>query len=75
MTFTDQFAAFIRNYTNNGTAGSYTDASRGSLYRTVSVGFDYAGKDGMSFTGAVEHFSSTGGVSGNSASLGLNWKF
>ena len=63
------------NYTNNGTAGSYTDASRGSLYRTVSVGFDYAGKDGMSFTGAVEHFSSTGGVSGNSASLGVNWKF
>ena len=62
-------------YTNNGTAGSYTDASKNGLYRTVSVGFDYAGKDGMSFTGTVEAFSSTGGVSGNSASLGLNWKF
>ena len=62
-------------YTNNGTAGSYTDASKNGLYRTVSVGFDYAGKDGMSFTGTVEAFSSTGGVSGNSASLGVNWKF
>ena len=62
-------------YTNNGTAGSYTDNSKSSLYRTVSVGFDYAGKDGMSFTGTVEAFSSTGGVSGNSASLGVNWKF
>ena len=63
------------NYTNNGTAGSYTDNSKNGLYRTVSVGFDYAGKDGMSFTGTVEAFSSTGGVSGNSASLGVNWKF
>jgi len=63
------------NYTNNGTAGSYTDNSKNDLYRTVSVGFDYAGKDGMSFTGTVEAFSSTGGVSGNSASLGVNWKF
>ena len=62
-------------YTNNGTAGSYTDTSGSSHYRTVSVGLDYAGKDGMSFTGTVEAFSSTGGVSGNSASLGLNWNF
>jgi hypothetical protein len=30
---------------------------------------------GMTFTGATERFSSTGGVSGNSASLGVNWKF
>ena len=62
-------------YTNNGTAGSYTNNSRGDIYRTASVGFDYKAENGMSFTGAIERFSSTGGVSGNSASLGVNWKF
>jgi hypothetical protein len=29
----------------------------------------------MTFSGAVEAFSSTGGVSGNSASLSANWSF
>jgi hypothetical protein len=62
-------------YTNNGTAGSYTDSANGDTYRTASVGFDYAGEDGMFFTGAVERFSSTGGVSGNSTSLSVNRKF
>ena len=62
-------------YTNNGTAGSYTDSSNGDTYRTAFVGFDYAGEDGMFFTGAVERFSSTGGVSGNSTSLSVNRKF
>jgi hypothetical protein len=62
-------------YTNNGTAGSFTDNSRGSIYRSVTVGFDYAGNEGMTFSGAVEAFSSTGGVSGNSASLSANWSF
>jgi hypothetical protein len=61
-------------YTNNGTAGSYTEGS-GNTYRTASVGFDYTGKGGMSFSGAIERFSSTDGVSGNSASLGVSWKF
>ncbi len=62
-------------YTNNGTAGSFTDNSRGSIYRSVTVGFDYAGSESMTFSGAVEAFSSTGGVSGNSASLTANWSF
>ena len=62
-------------YTNNGTAGSFTDNSRGSIYRSITVGFDYAGNEGMTFSGAVEAFSSTGGVSGNSASLTANWSF
>ena len=62
-------------YTKNGTAGSYTNNSRGDIYRTASVGFDYKAEDGLSFTGAIERFSSTGGVSGNSASLTANWSF
>ena len=62
-------------YTNNGTAGSFNDNSRGSIYRSVTVGFDYAGSESMTFSGAVEAFSSTGGVSGNSASLTANWSF
>ena len=63
------------SYTNNGTAGSYTDPSTGDTYRKVSVGFDYAGSNNMHFTAAVEGFSSTGGISGNSANLGFNWQF
>ncbi|MDB2323755.1 autotransporter domain-containing protein [Planktomarina temperata] len=62
-------------FTNNGTAGSFTDNSRGSIYRSVTVGFDYAGSESMTLSGALEGFSSTGGVSGNSASLTANWSF
>jgi hypothetical protein len=62
-------------YTNNGTAGSYTDSANGDTYRTASIGFDYAVEGGMSVTGAVEQLSSSGGVSGNSASLSVNRKF
>jgi hypothetical protein len=62
-------------YTNNGTAASFTDSSTGDTRRSITVGFDYAGSENMTFSGAVEAFSSTGGVSGNSASLTANWKF
>ena len=62
-------------YTNNGTAASFTDSSTGDTRRSVTVGFDYAGSESMTFSGAVEAFTSTGGVSGNSASLTANWKF
>jgi hypothetical protein len=62
-------------YTNNGTAGSYTDSANGDTYRTASIGFDYAVEGGMSVTGAMEQLSSSGGVSGNSASLSVNRKF
>ena len=62
-------------YTNNGTAASFTDSSTGDTRRSVTVGFDYAGSESMTFSGAVEAFTSTGGVSGNSASLSANWKF
>jgi hypothetical protein len=73
--------AFVRRlsktatYTNNGTAGAYTENSKGNTSRSVTVGFDYSGNEGMALSGAVEAFSSTGGVSGNSASLTANWKF
>jgi hypothetical protein len=62
-------------YTNNGTAGSFTDSSTGDTRRSITVGFDYAGSENMTFSGAVEAFSSTGGLSGNSASLTANWSF
>ena len=62
-------------YTNNGTAGSFTDSSTGGTRRSVTVRFDYAGSESMTYSGAVEAFSSTGGVSGNSASLSVNWSF
>jgi hypothetical protein len=62
-------------YTNNGTAGSYTDSTTDDTYRTASIGFDYAAADGMSVTGALERLSSTSGVSGNSTSLSVNKTF
>ena len=65
----------IAGYTNNGTAGSFTDSSTGDTRRSITVGFDYVFNEGMTFSGAVEAFSSTGGVSGNSASLSANWSF
>ena len=62
-------------YTNNGTAGSYTDSANGDTYRTASIGFDYAGEGGVYFTGALERLSSSGGVSGNSTSFSVGKKF
>ena len=62
-------------YTNNGTAGSYTDSTNGDTYRTASIGFDYAGEGGVYFTGALEPLSSSGGVSGNSTSFSVGKKF
>ena len=62
-------------YTNNGTAGSFTDSSTGDTRRSVTVGFDYVSTESMTFSGAVEAFTSTGGVSGNSVNLGANWSF
>ena len=62
-------------YINNGTAGSFTDSSTGDTRRSVTVGFDYVSTESMTFSGAVEAFTSTGGVSGNSVNLGANWSF
>ena len=44
------------------TVGPHTNNSNEETYSTASVGFNYAGDDGMSFTGAIERFSSTDGV-------------
>jgi hypothetical protein len=70
-----QCSSKIASYSNNGTYGAYTSNSRGEIYRTASVGFDYEGYNSMSVTGAVERLSSTGGVSGNSTSLSVKRKF
>ena len=63
------------SYTNNGVAGTYTNSTAGDTYRTASVGFTLEGDNGMHFTGSFKGFSSTGGVRGSTASLGINWKF
>ena len=52
----------------------YIITSKGSLYRAVSLGFAYAGEDGVSFTGAVERLLSAEGVNENPANLALNWE-
>jgi hypothetical protein len=70
-----QCSSKIASYSNNGTYGAYTSNSRGEIYRTASVGFDYEGYNSMSVKGAVERLSSTGGVSGNSTSLSVKRKF
>lgn len=40
---------------------------------TITVGFDCAGSEKMTLSGAVEGFSSTGSVSGNSVNISANW--
>jgi hypothetical protein len=40
---------------------------------TITVGFDCAGSEKMTLSGAVEGFSSTGSVSGNSVKISANW--
>ena len=63
------------SYTNNGVAGTYTNSATSDTYRTTSVGFTLEGDNGMNLTGSFKGFSSTGGVRGSTASLGINWKF
>ena len=55
-------------YTNNGTAGSYTDDSGATTHRTATLGLSYAVKENMSVTGTAD-------VKGSSASLSANWAF
>jgi len=63
------------SYTNNGVAGTYTNSATSDTYRTASVGFTLEGDNGMNLTGSFKGFSSTGGVQGSTASLGVDWKF
>ena len=61
--------------TSGSTANDGNTINTGGTRRSVTIGFEYAGNEGMTFSGAVEAFSSTGGVSGNPASLTANWSF
>jgi len=60
-------------YTNNGTAGSYTDSAKSDTYNTVSIGVSYKGSNGMSLTGNVSNSRSNNKVSGAITRLGFNW--
>jgi len=62
-------------YTNNGTAGSYTDTSGAATYRSATVGFNYAADDSMNITGTAVMSRASGGISGSSVSLSANWTF
>ena len=62
-------------YTNNGTAGSYTDTSGAATYRSATVGFNYAADDSMNITGTAGMSRASGGISGSSVSLSANWSF
>ena len=55
-------------YTNNVTAGSYTDDSGATTHRTATLGLSYAVKENMSVTGNAD-------IKGSSASLSANWAF
>ena len=62
-------------YTNNGTAGSYTDSAKSDTYNTLSIGVSYKGSNGMSITGDISNSTSNNKVSGAITRLGFNWKF
>ena len=62
-------------YTNNGTAGSYTDDSGATTHRTATLGLSYAVKENMSVTAMAGMSRASADVKGSSASLSANWAF
>ena len=62
-------------YKNNGTAASYTDTEDGDTFGTASFGISYKAENGPTFTAGINGFSSSKGLSGNSANVSLDWAF
>jgi hypothetical protein len=62
-------------YKNNGTAASYTDTEDGDTFGTASFGISYKAENGPTFTAGIDGFSSSKGLSGNSANVSLDWAF
>jgi hypothetical protein len=62
-------------YNNNGAIGSFTDSASSDTQRTIAIGVDYESREGILLTGSLERASSIGGVSQNSASVGVHWTF
>jgi len=62
-------------YKNNGTAVSYTDTEDGDTFGTASFGISYKAENGPTFTAGIDGFSSSKGLSGNTANVSLDWAF
>jgi hypothetical protein len=62
-------------YKNNGTAASYTDTEDGDTFGTASFGISYKAENGPTFTAGIDGFSSSKGLSGNTANVSLDWAF
>ena len=60
---------FSSRFTQKDASDTDTDTDTS----TITVGFDCAGSEKMTLSGAVEGFSSTGSVSGNSVKISANW--
>jgi outer membrane scaffolding protein for murein synthesis (MipA/OmpV family) len=63
------------SYTNNGAAGSNTDASGSATHRSATVGFNYAADNNMSILGTAGMSRASDGIKGSSVSLSANWQF
>ena len=63
------------SYTNNGAAGSNTDASGSATHRSATVGFNYAADNNMSILGTAGMSRASDGIKGSSVSLFANWQF
>ena len=63
------------DYSFNGQARSFTASDTDDVYGKVNVGFEYNQSENMLFRGDFSGFSSTGGITGYAASLGIEVNF
>jgi len=63
------------DYSFNGQARSFTDSDPDDVYGKVDVGFEYNQSENVIIDGKLSGFSSTGGISGYAATLGIEVNF
>ncbi len=63
------------DYSFNGQSRSFTASDTDDVYGKVNVGFEYNQSENMLFRGDFSGFSSTGGITGYAASLGIEVNF
>ncbi|MBT6343186.1 MAG: hypothetical protein HOJ51_07200, partial [Tateyamaria sp.] len=63
------------DYSFNGQARSFTDSDTDDVYGKVDVGFEYNQSENVIIDGKLSGFSSTGGISGYAATLGIEVNF
>ncbi|MCH9746692.1 MAG: hypothetical protein K0U57_01505, partial [Alphaproteobacteria bacterium] len=63
------------DYSFNGQSRSFTVSDTDDVYGKVNVGFEYNQSENVIIDGKLSGFSSTGGISGYAATLGIEVNF